>query len=129
VLQEAGKGGALRFGCGCSIQADQCAHSACTLRTPLTPPPARHHHRLHITPAQTSLDSALSTITGAVQELVRAQRVVVFLMDHAREVLWTSFVHPVTGHVRQIRCGLLGVFFLGVAGAEGFGGDRFLRVW
>jgi hypothetical protein len=50
-----------------------------------------------------SLDGALSTITEAVQELVHAQRVAVFLVDHAREVLWTSFVHPVTGHARQIR--------------------------
>ncbi|KIY94196.1 cGMP-dependent 3',5'-cyclic phosphodiesterase [Monoraphidium neglectum] len=50
-----------------------------------------------------SLDCALGTITEAVQELVHAERVVVFLMDHARGVLWSSFVHPVTGHVRQIR--------------------------
>ncbi|GBG00359.1 cAMP phosphodiesterase [Raphidocelis subcapitata] len=48
-----------------------------------------------------SLEGALSTITDAVRELVRAERVVVFLLDHAREVLWTSFAHR--GRARQIR--------------------------
>lgn len=50
-----------------------------------------------------SLEAALSTITEAAADLVRAERVVVFLVDHARDVLWTSFEHPVTGHARQIR--------------------------
>jgi hypothetical protein len=36
---------------------------------------------------------------------VVAERVAVFLMDGPRGVLWTSFAHPATGHVRQIRCG------------------------
>ena len=41
---------------------------------------------------QTSLSGALDTIAAAAKELVSAQHVAVLLMDHPRQVLWTSIV-------------------------------------
>lgn len=52
--------------------------------------PACTHARVDV---QTSLNAALDTITAAVKELVCAEHVVVFLMDAARQVLWTSIAN------------------------------------
>lgn len=41
---------------------------------------------------QTTLNGALDTIAAAARELVSARHVVVLLMDHARQTLWTSIM-------------------------------------
>jgi hypothetical protein len=78
-------------------------HTPPSHRPPFTWPPAPGPPSPPL-PPQTSLAGTLETIAEAVQELVGAERVAVFLMDHARGVLWSSFAHPATGQPRQIRC-------------------------
>lgn len=41
---------------------------------------------------QTTLNGALDTIAAAARELVSARHVIVLLMDHARQMLWTSII-------------------------------------